>query len=92
MFTVLAVLAEARLAYKGLKPWRFYIADWRAVPQMIDGLALGETTPGPLVGVILNLALFFGCHACCGQRASRAHQASPVPQALPISALASVAN
>jgi chromate transporter len=56
---------------------------WLTPSQMIDGLALGETTPGPLgeathgdlkftaplttitaavVGVILNLAMFFAYH------------------------------
>ena len=42
---------------------------WLTGPQMMDGLALGETTPGPLtaitaavVGVILNLAVFFAWH------------------------------
>lgn len=54
MLTVLAVLAGARLAYEGLKPWRFYIAGWRAVPQMIDSLALGETTSGPLIMVVFG--------------------------------------
>ncbi len=48
---------------------------WLTAPQMMDGLALGETTPGPLimtppltaitaavVGVIVNLAVFFAWH------------------------------
>jgi hypothetical protein len=43
---------------------------------MIDGLALGETTPGPLVravafvGVILNLAVFFAYHMEYGAKAA----------------------
>lgn len=39
---------------------------WLSTSQMIDGLGLAETTPGPLimvlqlVGVVLNLAVWFG--------------------------------
>lgn len=31
--------------------------QWLSAPQMIDGLALGETTPGPLIMVVA----FVGC-------------------------------
>ena len=49
------------------------------MPQMIDGLALGETTPGPLVGVILNLVLRLPRVLW---PKSSSIKATPVPQAL----------
>jgi chromate transport protein ChrA len=31
---------------------RWSSTSWLSGPQMIDGLALGETTPGPLIMVV----------------------------------------
>ncbi len=36
---------------------------WLTAPQMIDGLALGETTPGPLIMVVAFVGFVGGCDA-----------------------------
>src|SRR5690606_7739007 len=35
---------------------------WLSGPQMIDGLALGETTPGPLIMVVAFVGFLGGWH------------------------------
>ena len=49
---------------------------WLSAPQMIDGLALGETTPGPLIMVVAFVA-FVGGHG-----AALASGAPPLTQAI----------
>jgi chromate transporter len=39
---------------------------WLSGPQMIDGLALGETTPGPLIMVVAFVGFLGGWHAGAG--------------------------
>ena len=36
--------------------------DWLSPPQMLDGLALAETTPGPLI-IVLQFVGYLGAHA-----------------------------
>ncbi|MET3130511.1 chromate transporter [Oxalobacteraceae bacterium GrIS 1.11] len=38
---------------------------WLSAAQMMDGLALGETTPGPLIMIVAFVG-FVGAHALCG--------------------------
>ncbi|MGY4427539.1 hypothetical protein ACVWWO_000016 [Bradyrhizobium sp. F1.13.1] len=58
--------AYAVLAYVAQQAAEYY--HWVTPPQMLDGLGMAETTPGPLimvvqfVGVILNLSIWFALH------------------------------
>ncbi len=103
-FSKLAVVsfggAYALLAYMAQQAVETY--HWMSAPEMVDGLGLAETTPGPLilvtqfvgflaayrnpaalasitaavVGVILNLTVWFALHVLFGQVDER--QAGPI--------------
>ncbi len=49
-YAVLPYVAQAAVMHHG----------WLSAPQMIDGLALGETTPGPLIMVVAFVAFVGG--------------------------------